>query len=244
MRLDILLTQKQIAPSRTRAGKLIEAGQVLVNGIVRTKASFDVLDTDKVVIQGDTQRYVSRGGEKLEAALTAFSVSVEGAVALDIGASTGGFTDCLLQHGAAKVYAVDCGQGQLDARLRADARVISMEKCNARYLTVSQLGGRCELATMDVSFISQTLLYPMLREVLAPGAMLLSLIKPQFEAGRSALNRHGVVSDPKRRQAAVDAVCEQAKGYGLRLLGLIESPIIGGSGNVEYLACFTLEEKI
>lgn len=243
MRLDAFLAEQQLAPSRTRAAKLIEAGQVLVNGVVRTKASFDVTAQDAVTIHGEGQRYVSRGGEKLEAALQAFGISVAGAVALDIGASTGGFTDCLLQHGAARVYAVDCGQGQLDARLRADARVISMEQCNARYLTREQIGARCTIATMDVSFISQTLLYPMLRSVLDAGAILISLIKPQFEAGRAALNRHGVVSDPKRRQAAVDAVCEQARGYGMRLLGLIESPIVGGSGNIEYLACFTLEEQ-
>lgn len=243
MRLDIFLTEKQLAPSRTRAAKLIEAGQVLVNGNVQAKASFDVTDADAVTVQGEGQRYVSRGGEKLEAALRTFGVSVEGAVALDIGASTGGFTDCLLQHGAARVYAVDCGQGQLDASLRADPRVISMEKCNARYLTPAQIGERCTIATMDVSFISQALLYPMLCEVLGTGAILLSLIKPQFEAGKSALNRHGVVSDPKRRQAAVDMVCAQAKSFGLRLTGLMESPIIGGSGNIEYLACFILEEQ-
>ena len=243
MRLDAFLAEKQLAPSRTRAAKLIEAGQVLVNGTVRTKASHDVTDADVVTVQGEGQRYVSRGGEKLEAALSQFGISVAGAVALDIGASTGGFTDCLLQHGASRVYAVDCGQGQLDARLCEDARVVSMEKCNARYLTPEQIGEVCTIATMDVSFISQTLLYPMLRQVLGNGATLISLIKPQFEAGKSALNRHGVVSDPKRRQAAVDAVCAQAKGYGLRLCGLMESPIIGGSGNVEYLACFTLEEQ-
>lgn len=243
MRLDSYLADTGLAPSRTRAAKLIVAGAVAVNGTIVTKASADITETDEVTIVGAQQKYVSRGGDKLEAALTAFSVDVRGKNVLDVGASTGGFTDCLLQAGAAHVVAVDAGQGQLDASLRAHPRVTSMEQCNARYLKPEDLPCACTMAVMDVSFISQTLLYPMLASVLAPRGILVSLIKPQFEAGRAALNRHGVVSDPKLRLAAVDKVCAIAADFGFRLVGRMQSPVVGGSGNIEYLACFSIGDN-
>lgn len=245
MRLDVYLYQSGLAPSRQKAQELIANEQVLVNGRVVTRPSFAISDEapPAVTLQGRVLPYVSRGGLKLEAALDAFSVDVQGLRAVDIGASTGGFTDCLLQRGAAHVCAVDCGTDQLHASLRADARVTVLEQCNARTLTAEQIGGQVDLAVMDVSFISQTQLFCAVRQVLAMGGRFVSLIKPQFEAGRAALSKKGVVRDEKTRRDCVARVCEQARLYGLCVQGVMQSPIVGGDGNVEYLALFKLEEK-
>lgn len=245
MRLDVYLCGSGLAPSRQKAQQMIASEQVLVDGKTVTKASF-AIDEDAppaVTLQGRVLPYVSRGGLKLEAALDAFSLDVTDLRAVDIGASTGGFTDCLLQRGAREVVAVDCGTDQLHARLRADARVRVHEQCNARTLTAEQIGGHCDLAVMDVSFISQTQLYTAVRAVLKPNGYLVSLIKPQFEAGRAALSKKGVVREEKVRQACVARVCDTARACGLCVQGVVPSPIVGGDGNVEYLALFKLEEK-
>lgn len=239
MRIDVYITKNNLSESRTQARVLIEKGAVTVNGKVQTKQSFDVSEGDEVVVDNSAVcRYVSRGGLKLEGALDRFGVSPEGLVCVDIGASTGGFTDCLLQRGAKKVYAVDSGTAQLKDKLKNDERVTSIENKNARYLSVTDLGQVCSIAVMDVSFISQTKLYPAISEVLCDGGILISLIKPQFEAGRSAIGKGGIVSDVKTRQKAVSDVVETAAGYGFVCRGVIESPIRGGDGNVEYLGCF------
>lgn len=235
MRLDVYLAENGYAESRERAKRLIEAGAVLVDGKMACKASQAVSVEPTISVR--EERFVSRGGEKLEAALRVFEIDVQGKTALDIGASTGGFTDCLLQHGAAHVVAVDAGTGQLHPRLAADARVRNIEKYNARELSVADVGV-AELVVMDVSFISQTYILPRVPAVLRDGGTLITLIKPQFEAGRAALNRKGLVRNPRDRVRAVRRVLLSAAEEGLCCVGLAPSPIRGGDGNEEYLACF------
>ena len=237
MRLDLYLAEKGHSVSRAKAQAMIKDGSVRVNGVTVSKASFEVSEGDGVsVVPNDVQKYVSRGGLKLEAALKTFGVSPHGLVALDVGASSGGFTDCLLQHGAKYVYAVDSGTGQLHPALLADARVCSMENRNARYLAAEDFKKPIQLAVMDVSFISQTLLLPMLHAVLTTGALLVTLIKPQFEVGRAYLGKNGVVKDKKVRQKALESVLHAAEEVGFEVVDRMESPITGGDGNVEYLA--------
>lgn len=254
MRLDVYLVSRGLAPSRTMAQKLIASRAVTVDGHVAERPSEDVPDGDHTVSVSpiDEMRYVGRGGLKLEAALAAFGLSVDGLVMADIGASTGGFTDCLLQHGAARVYCVDAGHGQLHPRVAADARVRSLEGCNARYLTPSQLAaaeqaaadpapdftGTVDGAVMDVSFISQTCIHPALQAIIRDGGCLITLIKPQFEAGPSALSKGGIVKREADRRAAVDRVVASATACGFDFQGAVPSPIHGGDGNAEYLACF------
>ena len=251
MRADLYLVEHGYAASRTLAQKLISEGVVTVDGRPLKKPSEDVPDGAHEVLVADTAttRYVGRGGLKLEAALAAFPVDVRGATVADIGASTGGFTDCLLQNGAARIFAVDSGHGQLHPRLASDARVRSMEGVNARYLsptdlarTESHFDGRVGGCVMDVSFISQTLLHPTVASLLLPEGWFISLIKPQFELTGSALGKGGVVKSEKQRRAAVDRVLASAAACGLRLCGVIESPIEGGDGNREYLAYFIKQE--
>ncbi len=254
MRADVFLVEGGHAPSRTLAQKLIASGAVTVDGRVLRKPSEDIpagAHTVAVVATADT-RYVGRGGLKLEAALSAFPVDVRGAVVADIGASTGGFTDCLLQNGAARVYAVDAGHGQLHPRLLSDPRVRSAEGMNARYLTpetlrtmeaahpapVADYDGRVQGCVMDVSFISQTLLHPAIADILQDGGWFISLIKPQFELDGRALGKSGVVKSDKDRHAAVERVRVSAEACGLRIMAMIDSPIEGGDGNREYLAYF------
>ncbi len=237
MRLDQYLEQKGLASSRSRAKALILAGAVSVNGRPTVKPSFSVEEGDTVLLSEDLS-YVSRGGNKLEAALSAFSVDPCGCVVLDVGASSGGFTDCVLQNGAARVFAVDVGRGQLVPALAADSRVTSIENFNARYMTPADFDEIPSLAVMDVSFISQTLILPALSRVLPVGGELISLIKPQFEAGRGAIGRGGIVREEKDRRAAVERVRAAAEECGLVFLGVIPSPIRGGDGNMEYLAHF------
>lgn len=239
MRADVYLTAAGYTESRKKAQDLIAAGAVVMDGIVVKKASSPVNEAvaHEVVIQ-PIFKYVSRGGMKLEAALDAFGISVNRKKAVDVGASTGGFTDCLLQRGASEVIAVDSGIGQLHESLRSNSRVRSLEHFNARELTLEATGGPCDVAVADVSFISQTYIIPPVVEVLAPGGVFVSLIKPQFEAGRGALGKNGVVTNGAYRFLAAKRVISCAEEHGLDCVGLIRSPIEGGDGNKEYLAVF------
>ena len=238
-RLDIYLTERGDTESRSRAQELIKSGSVTVNGKTVIKTSYPVEDGDEVaLVREQICPYVSRGGFKLEAALKGFTVDVRDLVCADIGASSGGFTDCLLQHGAKRVYAFDSGSGQLHPSLLRDQRVISRENCNARYLTENDLPEAVDLMVMDVSFISQTKLYGALVPLMKDGALLLSLIKPQFEVGRSAVGKGGIVRDEAKRKEAVETVVSCAEVFALHCEGVIPSPIRGGDGNVEFLACF------
>ena len=249
MRVDKYLAAAKYTKSRKFAQDLIDEGAVKIDGVVVKKASQEIDHTvpHKVEIE-EIFKYVSRGGMKLEAALSAFSVNVNGAKAVDVGASTGGFTDCLLKRGARQVYAIDAGVGQLHPSLAGDARVCSIEKFNARDLTPLATDGECDVAVADVSFISQTYIIPQIVSVLKDGGTFISLIKPQFEAGTSALSKGGVVTSSAYRFLAVKRVLSCAHENGLDCRGLIHSPITGGDGNKEYLACFvkanTLVPKI
>ena len=240
MRIDVYMTENGLAESRSRAQAMIAEGFVLLNGKAVKKPSVAVNDGDTVTVT-EKLRFVSRGGEKLLGAIKEFSPEIENATCVDIGSSTGGFTDCLLQHGAKKVYAVDSGTDQLHPKVAADPRVVKMEKTNARTLTWEMLGEKCDLAVMDVSFISQTLLYPAVRSVLKPEGYLISLIKPQFEVTASALGSGGILRDKKARDRAVESVLRRAEENGLKLISLVPSPITGGDGNVEFLAYFRLD---
>jgi 23S rRNA (cytidine1920-2'-O)/16S rRNA (cytidine1409-2'-O)-methyltransferase len=211
------------------------AGQVLVNDRVMDKAGSLVEESSEPRIRGADIPYVSRGGLKLEKGLDEFRIMVAGAVALDVGASTGGFTDCLLQRGAARVYAVDVGYGQLAWKLRTDPRVVSLEKTNIRGLTTEKLGAVPDLAVIDASFISLQKVLPPTLALLGPEAVIVALIKPQFEAGREQVGKGGVVRDPKVHQRVIEEVCDCAAGLGLAVLGVTESPITGPKGNREYL---------
>lgn len=236
-RLDVALTEAGLAPTREVARRLILAGQVTVEGRVVRKPGASIPPGSTLRVTGPLPRYVSRGGEKLEAALTAFPVRVEGVVAMDAGASTGGFTDCLLQHGARLVYAIDVGQGQLAPKLRADPRVRVLERTNIRYLTPELLGGELpELATIDVSFISLKLVLPAVGRLLKPGGQVIALVKPQFEAGRGRVGKKGVIRDPRVHREVLYRWGETAREQGFFLLGLIASPLLGSEGNREFLA--------
>lgn len=242
MRADLYLFRNGHADSREQARRLIEEGAVRIDGQPVGKPSLAVDEEREhtvTVTLPAAMRYVGRGGLKLERALEVFRVCPRGMIALDIGASTGGFTDCLLQNGAAGVYAIDSGEGQLHPRLCRDPRVVNIEKCNARALTPAQIGGvKADLAVMDVSFISQTCILPVLPPLLREEGQLISLIKPQFEAGRSAVGKGGIVRRREHREAAIRRVLEGAASVGLVCVGLTVSPITGGDGNIEYLALF------
>lgn len=240
IRIDVYLFSYGFAKSREAAKKSIEAGLVVVDGKKITKPGEKIDESlTHVVEYTDPTPYVGRGGIKLEAALDAFSLDPAGKVCIDVGASTGGFTDCLLKRGAAKVYAVDSGRDQLDASLRTDSRVISLEGVNARYLNSELIPEPIELAVMDVSFISQTLILPSLSTLLAHEALAVTLIKPQFECGREALGKGGIIKKPEYRLRAVRQVALSAERCGLHLIDLIKSPIHGGDGNVEFLGLFS-----
>ena len=239
MRIDVYLAAAGYTASRKKAQDLIDAGVVKVDGVTVKKSSFiinEAVEHDVVIEQPFL--YVSRGGVKLEAALSAFCVNVNHKKALDVGASTGGFTDCLLKRGAKEVYAIDAGVGQLHESLRVDNRVHSIERFNARELTLNVTNGECDIAVADVSFISQTYIIAQIASCLRDGASFISLIKPQFEAGRSALGKNGVVTNSAYRFLAAKRVINCAVENGFDCIGLIRSPIEGGDGNVEYLAHF------
>jgi 23S rRNA (cytidine1920-2'-O)/16S rRNA (cytidine1409-2'-O)-methyltransferase len=235
-RLDLLLVARRLAESREKAQRLIMAGAVTVDGRVATKPGHTFPQDVPIALAGP-ERFVSRGGDKLDAAFQRFAVEVTGRICLDIGASTGGFTDCLLQHGAARVYAVDVGRGQLHEKLRTDARVVVMDEVNARYLEPGQIPEEPSFAVVDVAFISLTKVLPAITRVLASPAGIVTLIKPQFEAGREQVGRGGVVRDPAARAAVVEHIREFGEqALGLKWIGVCESPLQGPAGNVEYLA--------
>ncbi len=241
MRLDLYIFEQGDAQSRTEAKGFIDAGCVTVNGKIVSKPSFCVTGEEEITVDRSSKKYVSRGGLKLERALEAFKISPKDKRCIDIGASSGGFTDCLLQNGASFVTAVDSGTAQLAKSLQSDIRVKSIENFNARYMTKEDFEGEAfDMAVMDVSFISATYIIPAVKEVLKNGADFVCLIKPQFEVGRSGLGKGGIVKDEKTRQSALKKVVDFAKTAGFTLENTIESPIKGGDGNTEYLAHFKL----
>lgn len=243
MRLDIFLTEKGYCESRNKASESIKSGCVFVDSICVKKPSYDIVGCESVEVKGLCP-YVGRGGYKLEGAIKTFGIDVKDKICVDIGSSTGGFTDCLLQNGAKKVFAVDSGRDQLHHSLREDPRVVCMEEFNARYLDAVHLGELCDIAVMDVSFISQTLLYDGVSRVLKDGGLFVSLIKPQFEAGKEHLGKNGIVKDEKIRLQVCRKIAESAKGYGLENIEIIPSPIEGGDGNKEFLALFRFNKRI
>jgi len=242
IRLDKLLLERGLAPTRERVQALILAGKILVNGQKLGKSGASVNADAEIRILGEGLRYVSRGGLKLERALAHWQINVAGKSCLDIGASTGGFTDCLLQHGAARVMAVDTGHGQIAFQLRSDTRVRLLEKTNARYLTQEQLGEFADLTVMDVSFISAAMVLPAVIAASLPesaadrsGRELIVLVKPQFEAGRKHVGKGGIVRDPEVQRQAVEKVRAAVQSLGAASTDVIESPVLGAEGNREFL---------
>ena len=241
-RADQLLVSQGLAPSREKARALIMAGQVY-DGTSRVNKAGEMIGGQKqLTVKGRGLPYVSRGGLKLAAALDAFPIDLKGLITLDIGASTGGFTDCMLQRGAARVHAVDVGYGQMDWKLRQDPRVVLREKTNARYLKPEDLGEKADFAAVDVSFISLAKILPVLPPILNARGAGVALIKPQFEAGRESVGKKGVVRDPAVHRRVLLKALSDAEGAGLEALGLIPSPIRGPEGNIEYLLWFTLPQ--
>jgi len=235
-RLDKLLVEKGLVKSRERAKALIMAGKVLVDGKVVDKAGAQVPPEAKIEVKGEDIPYVSRGGLKLETAIKEFGLSVEGFTCLDVGASTGGFTDCLLKHGAKKVYAVDVGRGQLDWKLRNDERVISIEGFNARYLTEKEVPEKVDLVVIDVSFISLTKILPVVKEFLKPEGKIIALIKPQFELTKKEVDRgKGVIKDPELHKKAINKILSFSREIGLYPENLTLSKPRGPKGNKEFL---------
>lgn len=238
MRVDLFLTEKGYISSRKKAQTLIDEGKVSIDGRIVKKASQPIDNGEHTVeiMQSDEVRFVGRGGLKLEAALDAFGVDAAGKTALDIGASTGGFTDCLLQRGAQKVYAIDAGVGQLAASLLSNPAVVSIEKMNARNLLPEHIDNtRADLIVMDVSFISATYIIPQFPALMNEGGEAICLVKPQFEVGRAMIGKGGIVRDPSAHASAIKRVCASAEGVGLYPVAIIPSPIEGGDGNREFL---------
>ncbi len=235
-RLDVLLVKRGMAESREKARAVIMSGNVFVKGQREDKAGTNIDDSETdIVIKGDTLKYVSRGGLKLEKAVEVFALDLAGCVCMDIGSSTGGFTDCMLQNGAMKVYSVDVGYGQLAFKLRQDPRVICMEKTNIRFVTPEDIGEPADFASVDVSFISLRLVFPPMAALLRDGGEAVCLIKPQFEAGREKVGKKGVVRDPAVHLEVVERILSFASANGFRVLNLSFSPIKGPEGNIEYL---------
>lgn len=237
MRLDVYLTEKGMCPSRTAAKNLINIGGVTVNGKPAVKVSLEVSDTDDIgLVDIMLPKYVGRGGQKLEEALRVWDISLEGLVCVDIGASTGGFTDCMLQSGALKVFAVDVGRDQLHERLRNDSRVVSLEQTDIRDFEISEFGVEAaDFIGTDVSFISLRLILPHIFRLLKDGGKAVALIKPQFEAGRENLSKNGIVRSESVRLKCVENIRKFAEECGFDIIGITQSPILGGSGNTEYL---------
>lgn len=243
MRLDLYLSENGYAKSRTEAKNLITGGAVRISGELVTKPSYEVFGEASVEIVKEISKYVSRGGYKLEGALLAFNASPKGRLCIDIGASSGGFTDCLLQNGAERVIAVDSGTMQLAESLRRDSRVIVMENFNARYMAPSDFDFTPSFAVMDVSFISATYIIKAIFDVLSENADFICLVKPQFEVGRQLIGKGGIVKNEKHREMALEKVIEFAKTQGFEYISYIDSPITGGDGNKEYLVHFKKTEK-
>lgn len=235
VRLDQLVYEQGFTESRERAKTTIMSGLVFVNGQRVDKPGTAVDPTARIEVHGEALPFVSRGGFKLDKALKVFPVDPAGKVCIDCGASTGGFTDVLLQHGAAKVYAVDVGYGQLAWKLRTDERVVNLERCNLRYIEKEQISDPIDLAVMDVSFISIRLVLPAVKQLLKPGADYICLIKPQFEAGRDEVGKKGVVRDERVHERVVQEILDFAESIGFSVLGLDFSPIKGPEGNIEYI---------
>jgi 23S rRNA (cytidine1920-2'-O)/16S rRNA (cytidine1409-2'-O)-methyltransferase len=234
-RIDVLLVERGMAESRAKAQALVLAGQVVVGEQRVDKPGQQVPVESDIRLKGEVLPYVSRGGLKLKGAIDRFGLVVRGKVAADIGASTGGFTDCLLQEGAERVHAIDVGYGQLHEKMRTDPRVRSRERVNARYLTAEDLPEKVGVVVIDVSFISLTQVLPSVLPYLEPGGLLVALVKPQFEVGREGIGKGGVVKDAAVRQAAIDAVVAFAKEQGLHIRGVMDSTVPGPAGNVEAL---------
>ncbi len=239
VRLDVALTAQGLAASRQKAQAVIMSGLVFVDGKRVDKCGAQVAENAVIEVRGKTLPYVSRGGLKLEKAMQCFPLNLKGVTAMDCGASTGGFTDCMLQNGAVKVYAVDVGYGQLDWKLRQDPRVVCMERTNARYLTAEQIPEALDFVSVDVSFISLGLILPALRPLLAERADLVCLIKPQFEAGKGKVGKQGVVRDPKVHLEVLEQFLRHAAESALTVKGITYSPIKGPEGNIEYLGWLT-----
>ena len=242
-RLDVLLTERGHADTRTKAQAIIMSGLVYVDGQKADKPGVSYLETVDIEVRNGSCPYVSRGGLKLEKALRDFGVKPEGYVCSDSGASTGGFTDCLLQQGASKVFAIDVGYGQLDWKIRSDPRVVVMERTNVRYVTPEQLGEPLDLSVIDVSFISLKIVLPVIKTFLKPTGQVLCLIKPQFEAGKDKVGKKGVVRDPETHKEVLDSFVELANSLEFKILGLTFSPVKGPEGNIEFLGHLTLDEK-
>ncbi|MBQ7583594.1 MAG: TlyA family RNA methyltransferase [Lachnospiraceae bacterium] len=242
-RLDVLLVKKGIASSRERARTMIMEGSVYVDGVREDKAGSSFSDDADIEYRGERLRYVSRGGLKLEKAVECFSLDLTGLICMDIGASTGGFTDCMLQNGAARVYAIDVGYGQLDWSLRNDERVRCMERTNFRYLTKGDIPDTPEFATVDVSFISLSRILPAASGILSDTGRMVCLIKPQFEAGRGLVGKKGVVRDPSVHEDVILSCMGYAEHNGFFVSGLDHSPIKGPEGNIEYLMYITKEKE-
>ena len=234
-RLDVLLTEQGLQESRQKAQATIMSGLVFVNGQRVDKPGTAVPNTAQIEVRGHALPYVSRGGLKLEKAMTHFGVELKDKICMDVGASTGGFTDCMLQNGARKVFAIDVGRGQLDWKLRSDARVVCLERTNARYLSTEQIPEALDFASIDVSFISLKLIFPALYALLREGGEVACLIKPQFEAGREKVGKKGVVRDPAVHLEVLESFLRHAKENNFTVLGITYSPIRGPEGNIEYL---------
>lgn len=234
-RLDVLLVKRNLAASREKAKAIIMSGNVYVEGQKEDKPGTAFSDESRIEVRGNTLPYVSRGGLKLEKALKNFDVSVDGKVCTDVGSSTGGFTDCMLQNGAKKVFAIDVGRGQLDWKLRQDDRVVCMEKTNIRYVTPEDIGEPVDFSSIDVSFISLTKVLTPIRNYLTPQGEIVALIKPQFEAGREKVGKKGVVREKSTHLEVINMVTEHALSIGFDVLELEFSPIRGPEGNIEYL---------
>lgn len=235
IRLDVAVFERGLAETREKAKALIMAGSVYLNGQKALKGGSAVKDTDIIEVRGAVNPYVSRGGLKLHKAVQNFGLSLDGCVCMDIGASTGGFTDCMLSNGAAKVYAIDVGYGQLAWKLRCDERVVNMERTNFRYVTHEQIPEQIDFASVDVSFISLRKILPVMRELLRDGGRAVCLIKPQFEAGRENVGKKGVVRDRAVHESVVESVTEFAVESGFNVCNVDFSPIKGPEGNIEYL---------
>lgn len=242
-RLDKIMVERGLAESRTRAQALILAGQVVVREQRADKPGLMIDPSADVRIKGETLRYVSRGGLKLEAALGEFKINPEGKTCLDVGASTGGFTDCLLQHGAARVWAVDVGHNQLAWKIRQDPRVVAIEGFNARNIAPDQFPALFDLATIDVIFISLKLILPPVKLCIKDTADIIALIKPQFEVGRGEVGRGGIVKDAAKHRRVLTEIKQAAESLDLRVAGLIPSPILGAEGNREFLIHLTLSKQ-
>ncbi len=242
-RLDVLLVNRGLAPSREKAKTMIMEGNVFVNNNREDKAGSSFPDDCNIEIRGNTLKYVSRGGLKLEKAMTHFGISLEGKICMDIGASTGGFTDCMLQNGASKVYAVDVGYGQFAWKLRQDERVVCMEKTNIRYVTPADIDDVLDFASVDVSFISLTKVLGPARELLKEHGQMVCLIKPQFEAGREKVGKKGVVRDKAVHEEVIEKIISFALENGFSIHNLEFSPIKGPEGNIEYLVYIEKDEN-